>query len=58
MRLKSKERINQNSSVAFAQKINGLSNDDYKHPFAFNEETKGLYRKIMAIFDCMLQENS
>ncbi|MEH2932612.1 hypothetical protein VSQ48_22505 [Candidatus Ventrimonas sp. KK005] len=137
---KSKEPINQNSPAAFNQKINGLSDDDYKqlalkfnprnmtlddynsfldylqskdvisdnekrrigyngtvvkqvdsmvgayyseepvvdnfivgnvlaftrsqgslvysNPLSFNEETKGLYRKITAIFERMLQENS
>ena len=30
----------------------------YSNPLAFNEETKGLYRKITAIFERMLQENS
>lgn len=30
----------------------------YSNPLSFNEETKGLYRKITAIFERMLQENS
>ena len=30
----------------------------YSNLLAFNEETKGRYRKITAIFECMLQENS